>query len=297
MTLTDWIFVGAAIFGGIVVGVIANRIVNAVIDRPSRPEPVRNAAGPLSSLALWAAVVTGLVLALGVASPTALEQLLRDVIQFIPRVISAAIVVIVANVGASFAQAALAPALARMPASVQRQILNGIRIVIIGLAVLLAVRQLGFDTTVINIGVAAILFGLAGALMLLVAFGGRHVATEVASTRVLRRILNEGDRVHLENLSGIVVAIHPTTVEIQRPGARSTVMVPSSRFVNENFGIDRSERPTPRPDGFEPAGATAADHGVADSGAADTVVVQSDGPAPPPDGSGPVDLDAGPGSI
>lgn len=242
MTTTDWIFVAVAVAGGVLVGVVASRIVNAIVGAPSRPEPIRNAAGPLASLALWAGVVTGLVLALGVASPGALDQLPKDLIDYIPRIISAAIVVIIANVLSSFAQAAIGPALGRMPSSVQRQVLSTVRITILTLAVLLAVRQLGFDTTVINLGVAAIFFGLSGALMLLVALGGRGVATEVASTRVLRRLLNNGDRIQLDSLAGTVVAVHPTSVEISPDHGREVILVPSSRFVNGTFTIERAEQ-------------------------------------------------------
>ena len=244
MTTSDWIFVAVAVAGGIVVGIIASRIVNAIVGAAARPEPVRNAAGPLASLALWAGIVIGLVLALGVVSPSALDQLPLDVIDYIPRIISAAIVLIVANVVSSFAQAALAPALGRMSTTVQRQILNAVRFTIVGLAVLLAVRQLGFDTTVINLGVAAIFFGLSGALMLLVALGGRDVATEVASSRVMRRLLREGDGVELDSLVGTVVAVHPPSVEIATGDGRTTTLVPSSRFVNGTFSITRTEAST-----------------------------------------------------
>ncbi|MEL7158686.1 MAG: hypothetical protein AAFN30_19115 [Actinomycetota bacterium] len=245
MSLNDWIFVAVAIVGGIVVGAVAARIVRGIVGAASRPEPIRNAAGPLASLALWAGVVAGLMLALGVVSPSALDQLPRDLIEFIPRVISAAIVVIIANVASSFAQAAVAPAIGRMPSNVQRQILSGIRLTILSLAILLAVRQLGFDTTVINLGVAAIFFGLAGALMLLVSLGGRHVAEEVASTRILRRLLDAGDRVELDDIAGTVVSLHPTAVEITVDGTAETVMVPSSRFLSDTFRISRAESQAP----------------------------------------------------
>ena len=244
MTTTDWIIVAAAIVGGIVIGGIASRIVNAIIGAESRPQPVRDAAGPLASLVLWAGIVAGLITALGVVSPSALDQLPKDLIDFIPRVISAAIVVIVANVGSSFAQTAIAPALGRMPSTVQRQILSAVRITILSLAVLLSIRQLGFDTTVINLGVAAIFFGVAGALMLLVALGGREVAVEVASTRVLRRLVRPGDQISVDELSGTVVAVHPTTIEVTADTG-DTLLVPSSRFVSGTFSIIRADDDPP----------------------------------------------------
>jgi len=241
MTTTEWIIVAAAIGGGIVLGIVASRLIGAILGGPNRPDPIQQAAPALAGLALWTAVVVGLIVALGVVSPSSLDQLPKDVIGFIPKLLSAAIIVIIANVLSSFAQAALAPALGRLPGNIQRQTLSIVRTTILALAVLLAVRQLGFDTTVINLGVAAIFFGVAGALMLLVALGGRTVASEVASTRVLRRLLHEGDRVEIDSVSGVVVSVHPTAVELDTPDGRR-ILVPSSKFVADTVLIDRAPR-------------------------------------------------------
>jgi hypothetical protein len=244
MTTADWIIVVVAIVAGTVVGVIASRVVASIIGAPSRPAPLRQAAGPLASLALSVGVVIGLIVALGVVSPSSLDQLPKDVIAFIPRLMSAAILVILANVLSSFAQAGMGPAVARLPTSTQRQVLTVVRLTILVLATLLAVRQLGIDTTVVNLGVAAVFFGIAGALMLLIAMGGRHVATEVASTRVLRRLFREGDVVGTGNVTGQVVAVHPTAVELATSDGR-TVLVPASQFVVGTITIDRSNRVAP----------------------------------------------------
>jgi len=178
--------------------------------------------------------------ALGVISPASLDQMPKDLIQFVPRLLAAGIIIIVSNVLSSFATTALGPALGRMPASVQRQVLRAVRGLIVGLASLLAIRQVGFDTTVINLGVAAIFFSVAGALMLLVALGGREVAKEVASTRVMRRLFNPGDHVSIGESEGRVVAVHPTAIELETSQGR-TLLVPSSRFVGESVTIHRAE--------------------------------------------------------
>ncbi|MEZ5340757.1 MAG: hypothetical protein R2706_04710 [Acidimicrobiales bacterium] len=84
-----------------------------------------------------------------------------------------------------------------------------VKSLVMGLAVLLAVAQLGIDTSVINLGVAAIFFGVAASLTLLVGLGGRDVAEQVASTRAVRRLVHEGDQVTLSDVSGTVLSIHP----------------------------------------------------------------------------------------
>jgi small-conductance mechanosensitive channel len=246
MTTTDWILVVTALIGGLAAGLIAQRVIHHVVTAPSRPEPVREAARPLANLGLSVAVVVGMVIALGVVSPSALDQLPRDVVDFLPRLLSAAIIVILANVLSSFAQTALARALARLQGSVRRQVLAITRFLIITVAVLLAVRQLGIDTTVLNLALAAVFFGTAGALMLLIALGGRGVAVEVASTRALRRLLSEGDQVEMGPVRGTVAALHPTAVELTTADGR-TVLVPASHLVAEIVTVDRGHGPARPP--------------------------------------------------
>ncbi len=114
------------------------------------------------------------------------------------------------------------------------------------MAALLAVRQLGIDTTVINLGVAAIFFGASASLTLLIGLGGRTVATEVASTRALRRLLSVGDTLTLEasaaggSIGGEVIAIHPTSVEVVTESG-DVQLVPSSALLTSTVTVRRGE--------------------------------------------------------
>ncbi len=246
MSTTEWMIVAGAIVAGFVVGMIASRIISVALGAPTRPEPIQDAAGPLASLGFWTFVVIGLLVALGVLSPDALSEMPRNLVAFLPRLLSAAIVVIAANVLSSFATAALARALARASSTVQRQAVMITRATIMALAVLIAVPQLGIETTVINLGVAAIFFALSASFTLLVGLGGRDVASQVASTRAVKRMVQSGDEVTLENLTGIVVALHPTAVEI-RATTGQAVLVPSARFLAETITIKRGESPASDP--------------------------------------------------
>ncbi len=238
--MNDWILVIIAIAAGLIVGLLASRIVHAVIGSPNRPKQIQQAARPLASLALAVGIVGGLVAALGVIRPSALDQLTKDAINLVPKLMTAAIIVIAANVASAFATTALAPALGRMSTQLQRQILTAVKATIVALAALLAIGQLGVDTEVINLGVAAIFFGIAASLTLLIGLGGNGVARQVASGRALRRMVAEGDRVKVGDLEGEVLAIHPTAIEISG-GSEGTVLVPSSHFIDNTVTIDRAE--------------------------------------------------------
>ncbi len=248
MSGRDWIVVAGMLIGGVLVGLVASRLLYRALAKETRPEALREAAPPLSSLVLWGGVIIGLIGALGVISPEALDQMPKDLIAFLPRVLSAAIIVIMANVLSAFALTAIGPALARASAAVQRQVAMVVRGTIIGMAVLLAVAQLGIDTTVVNLGVAAIFFGLAASLTLLVGLGGRKVAGEVAATRTLRRMVKVGDHIQTGDVSGIIVGVHPTAVEVQA-GNGDRVLVPSSSIAGQRLVIERAaQAPSPAGD-------------------------------------------------
>lgn len=237
--MNSWLLALIAVALGAVVGVIASRIVHAIIGSEDRPEAVRNVARPVSQLALAFGMVGGLMAALGFVQPQALEELPRDVVAFVPKLMVAAIIIILANVLASFATTAVNQATGRMPLSVQRQASLIVKGTIVALAVLLAVTQVGIDTEVVNMGVAAIFFALAASFTLLVGLGGHGVAREVAASRALRRMVNEGDKVTIDNVSGTVQALHPTAIEIITTGDES-VLIPSSHFLNHNVSVERA---------------------------------------------------------
>ncbi len=242
MTTNDWIAVAIAIGGGFVVGIVLSRIVAMTLGKPSRPEPLRDAVGPLSSLAFSFGIVGGLLVALGIIQPDAVTQLRNDAVSFIPKVLTAAIIVILANVLSSFVVAGLGKALARASTTVQRQATGAARGLILVMAVLLAVGTLGVDTTVVNLGVAATFFAVAASFTLLVGLGGRTVASEVASTRAVRRLVRVGDVITIgsgtDRVTGPVVAMHPTAAEVQ-VGAGS-VLIPSSSLLSAKLQVVRT---------------------------------------------------------
>lgn len=238
--MSDWILVLIALAGGLIAGLVASRIVYGFVGSPKRPEPIQQVAKALSSLALSIGIVLGLIIALGIVQPNSLDQLREDAIAFIPKVMTAAIIVIVANVLSSFATTALSRALGRMPIQTQRQANTIVKASIVTLATLLAVSQLGVNTDVVNLGVAAVFFGVAASFTLLVGLGGNGVAREVAASRAVRRLVNQGDTVQVGEDRGVVVAIHPTAVELSSPSGES-MLIPSSQLIRNAISIERVE--------------------------------------------------------
>ncbi len=241
--MNEWIIAAIAVGAALVIGSVVSRVVRSQLSK-SKVEALRDSAPAIAGLVFSVLVIVGLLVALGFVSPDDLDQLPSDLIAFLPSAISAAIVAIGGNIAATFAQTAVAKAVAGSGA-ISRFVPSIVRVVIMSAALILAAAQLGVDTTVINIAVAALLFGLAAAVALLTGLGGRQVASEVAAGRVWRRSLEPGDKIRAQDVvgvdvEGVVVDIHPTAVEVRHNDV--TMFVPNSKLMEAVVERTRPER-------------------------------------------------------
>lgn len=246
--MNDWLAATIAVVVGFLVGTIASRIVSNALNR-SKVAALRDSSAPLAGLALSICFIAGLLVALGFVAPDELEKLGEDAIAFLPQAIAALVIIIAANVASTFAAAAVSKSLKGTGAAARFAPLVT-KIAILGGGVIIAAGQAGVDTAVVNIGVAALLFGIAGALALLTGLGGRQVAREVAAGRAWRTALRAGDRIHATVaggrgsdgqpvVDGVVVEVHPTAVEVHSSG--TTIFVPNSRLLESIVERDRPE--------------------------------------------------------
>jgi hypothetical protein len=231
--MNQWISAAIAAGAGLVVGAIAARLVRNGLARSQR-DAIRTAAAPLASVVFSLAFIVGLVVALGFVHPDSLDTIPADLFDFLPRLLAAAIVLIGGNVAATLLQTAAQRAL-RGAGSAERFGPPVVRAVVLAFAVILGAAQLGIDTTIINIAAAAVLFGTATAMALLIGLGGRRVAAEVAAGRAWRTALVVGDRLKVAQVAGvpvdgIIVAIHPTAIELDCEGR--SLLVPNSELLN-----------------------------------------------------------------
>lgn len=241
--MNPWIGAVIAIAAGVIVGSIASRVVSSFLHR-SKVAALRDSAPALAGLALSTSVVIGLLVALGFVAPDELEQLGDDAIAFLPKAIAALIIVIGANVASTFAAAAVTSSLSGTGAAARFAPMIT-KYAILGGGAIIAAGQTGVDTAVVNIAVAAMLFGVALSVSLLTGFGGRQVAAEVAAGRATRRLLRVGDRIVLDPdgehpIAGNVVELHPTAVEVAADDR--SVLVPNSQVIAAHLV---HERPAP----------------------------------------------------
>ncbi|MEZ5231830.1 MAG: mechanosensitive ion channel [Acidimicrobiales bacterium] len=237
--MAEWIAAAAVVVAAVVAASVLSRLTRRALGAPNRPEALRSSAASLASVVFSLALVIGLVVAVSVVAPDLLADIPTQLVTYLPRVVVAVVMIIGARAVATAAEIAVGRALARASNATQRRVVTAVRAGILGLAGLLAVGQLGINTTVINLAVAALFFGTAATLTLLIGLGGQEVANQAAAARTLKRSLRVGDELELHDVSGVVVAEHATAVEIQRADG-AHVLVPAARLVQETVIVRRS---------------------------------------------------------
>lgn len=232
----DWVWAGVAIAGGFIVGGIVSRSLKQVFER--RRGRTAQLAPAVSSLSFSLLLVAGLLVALGFVQPDSLEKLRDDTIEYLPRALSALIVVILGGVLGTIVSTATRESIGRTMGRMGEKIPTLVKGLITAFSAILAASQLGIDTTVINIVVAGAVFGLALAFALLVGLGSRSVAAELAGGRVMRRLFAVGDTVRTDDVAGKVVGLHATTVELEVDG--TTRLVPYSALSSGEMTVERA---------------------------------------------------------
>ncbi|MBO0809218.1 MAG: mechanosensitive ion channel, partial [Actinobacteria bacterium] len=196
-------------------------------------------AAPAAAFVFWVVLAIGIAIGVALLAPAALRPLPSRVLAYMPRLLLAGVLLIVGYAAAAVTNVVLSGGLARATGRTRREAALSLRIVIMTIVLLLALSQLGVDTTILTIAAAALLAGTALALALLAGLGGRDLAREIAAGRYLRRIVRPGDNIATSHVTGRITTLHPATTEIQTEST-GTLHVPHTQLLSEPLRVHRN---------------------------------------------------------
>lgn len=232
--IEEWVWAAVAIGSGLVGGAILASIARAVLRRPSRRAEIREIATPVAAFIFWVSLATGVIVAVATAEPETIEDVPADLLSYLPRVLAAGLILLAGRALAIAVAAttgrAVARALGRPSSAVNAVIKVGVNLA----AVILALAQLGIDTTVLVVLAGGVVIGGGLAFGLLVGLGGRDVAREIAAGRYLRRHVEPGTRIRIGDLRGSVVVFHPAGIELRTDDGRR-LHLPHTRLLGDTF--------------------------------------------------------------
>ena len=240
--MNEWVSAAIAVAAGIVVGSLLARVVRGILTRDRQPEAIKRSAGAIASLFFSVAVIIGLITALGFVNEEALDKLPEDLVDYVPRALSAAIVIIVANIASTFIVAAVERTIGHVSPAIRQRVPPVLRGAILFAGGLIAANQLGIDTTILTLAAAAVFFGTALTAALIAYSGSGPVSSEIAASRALRRVLDVGDRIDTDLATGTIIELHGVKAEVETADGRR-VLLPYTDLLSHVIGIDRATPP------------------------------------------------------
>lgn len=176
---------------------------------------------------------------------TAVATLLQSVLTFIPRAISAALLLIFGSMLGRFLGDTIAALAENVNITYGKALGKIIEYAIVAFVVVLAISTLGVDTTILTTSFTIIVAAAGLAIALTFAFGSRESARNVIAGYYVRQNFQTGQTLSVDTYTGRLVSVSGayTTLEIvDEAGERSTVSLPNM-FLLKNAVAGRENPP------------------------------------------------------
>jgi hypothetical protein len=239
-----WIIIIAVVAVCILLGVVLGSYCRRTLSKPDRPDALREVAPAVSSFVFWLFVVFGVLFALAQASPGSLDHIPASIIAYVPKVIVAGVMIIAGKVAGTLLGMTVGRALLKATGKRRPSVERMIGVAVMAFAGLIGVSQLGIDTAIVNLVLAATLACLSLAAALLIGLGGRDIAQHVAAGRYLRGVVQPGWLVRSGDQTGRVVGLRPASVELQLADG-SIVFVPNRDVISLPLHVLEATEATP----------------------------------------------------
>ena len=176
---------------------------------------------------------------------TTVSNLLQNILQFIPKAISAAILVILGSMLARFLGNTITTVADNVNITYGKALGKIIEYAIVAFVIVLAVSTLGIDTTILTTSFTIIVAAAGLAIALTFAFGSRDSARNVIAGHYVRQNFRPGQRITLGDYSGTVrsTAGAYTVLDTNNAnGENSTISLPNTMLIeNAVLGQEGAE--------------------------------------------------------
>lgn len=241
--LDRWVWAVIAIAAGLAAGTVVGWLVRNRLQQATNRPVLRRVGNASGAFMFWFFTLVGVVLAVGMVSPDTLRPLPRQVLDYLPRVLAAGLIVIGGWALAILASSVLAAALSRATGRLEREFELVIRYTVLTLAGVLALAQLGVNVTVVTVLVAVIALTVGASITVIIGHGGRQISGEIAAGRYLHGFIDVGDYVRAGEYEGLVVGLHPATLELEATGG-DRIHAPYSKVLSAGPAIRRRDDDT-----------------------------------------------------
>lgn len=174
--------------------------------------------------------------AFGLMRLSAIADLLQSVLRFVPRAISAGIIIIFGSMLARFLGATITAVTENVNITYGRVLGKIIEYAVLAFVIVLAISTLGVDTTILTSSLTIIIASTGLAIALTFALGAREAARNVIAGHYVRQNFQPGQQLTLGDYSGRVRSTSGTYTVLEtgeEGGQQNTISLPNT-FLLQN---------------------------------------------------------------
>tara|TARA_R110000868_G_scaffold71337_13_gene209054 strand:+ start:311 stop:1195 length:885 start_codon:yes stop_codon:yes gene_type:complete len=189
------------------------------------------AADTFGSIVFWAVLLLFVTIAAESAGFTRVSGWLENIITFFPTIFAGGLIILVGYLLSRIVRELIASTLSAVGSSHGQDLGKMAQVLIIVLALLTGVQQIGIDVSVLVAITVTTIGAIVGGFALAFALGGRDLLANMIGAFELQRHYRVGQRIRISQREGTIVAFTPTTVMLA--GSNGRYAVPAKEFQSK----------------------------------------------------------------
>lgn len=189
----------------------------------------------MGRIIFWLTICVFLTAGFNILELDAVSNALEPLVQFVPRLLVATVVIVLGLLVAGFLRGVLATSADRLGLTYAEQLASGFYYILALMTFIAAFGQLGIEFALLE-NMILIAFGAAAAgFALAFGLGGRDVMGGILAGYYTRQRLHAGDQVSVAGMEGTVREVGPvaTVIETNEDGLLNRHSVPNTKMLSE----------------------------------------------------------------
>jgi small-conductance mechanosensitive channel len=195
----------------------------------------RNVSAVIGTIVFWLLMCVFIMAAFNILGLQSVTDAMEKVVDYIPHLLAATVVVVVGLLAASFLRGLIATSADRVGLAYAEHLANASYYALVLLTLIAVCAQLGLELKLLENLILIASAGIAIGFGLAFGLGGRDVMAGILAGYYLRQRLHSGDRVTVGHMEGTVREVGPvaTTIETDEDGLMNRHSVPNTKMLNE----------------------------------------------------------------
>ena len=195
----------------------------------------RPAAAIVGTIIFWLSMCVFLMAAFDVLGLASVSAAIQPIVEYIPRILVAAAMVVVGLLLANFLRGVIATSADRVGIAFAEHLARGVYYVLVLMIGVEALKHLNVELELLNTLILIAFGGLAVGFALAFGLGGRDVMGGILAGYYLRQRIQAGDHVSVAGMEGTVRDVGPvaTIIETEEDGLVHRHSIPNGKMLSE----------------------------------------------------------------